>query len=115
MPTTIEATELFQQAGVLFAPGKAANAGGVATSGLGNGAKRCAHWGGKPRKLMRVCITSCWISTMPVLSMVVKVSKPTTCRVRDIAGFVKVADAMLSQGRDLRQLCRIQRKRLIRP
>ena len=32
MPTTIEATELFQQAGVLFAPGKAANAGGVATS-----------------------------------------------------------------------------------
>lgn len=34
MPTTIEATELFQQAGVLFAPGKAANAGGVATSGL---------------------------------------------------------------------------------
>ena len=34
MPTTIEATEAFQQAGVLFGPGKAANAGGVATSGL---------------------------------------------------------------------------------
>lgn len=33
----------------------------------------------------------------------------------NIAGFVKVADAMLSEGRDLRQLCRIQRKRLIRP
>ena len=34
MPTTIEATEYFQQNGVLFAPGKAANAGGVATSAL---------------------------------------------------------------------------------
>ncbi|WP_024357729.1 NADP-specific glutamate dehydrogenase [Leucobacter chironomi] len=34
MPTTPGAVELFQQAGVLFAPGKAANAGGVATSAL---------------------------------------------------------------------------------
>ncbi len=34
MPTTPEGTAVFQQAGVLFAPGKAANAGGVATSGL---------------------------------------------------------------------------------
>ena len=34
MPTTLEATEYFQKNGVLFAPGKAANAGGVATSGL---------------------------------------------------------------------------------
>ena len=34
MPTTIEATSAFIEAGVLFGPGKAANAGGVATSGL---------------------------------------------------------------------------------
>ena len=34
MPTTIEATEYLQASGVLFAPGKAANAGGVATSAL---------------------------------------------------------------------------------
>ena len=34
MPCTPEATRLFQEAGVLFAPGKAANAGGVATSAL---------------------------------------------------------------------------------
>ncbi len=34
MPTTLEATEYFQNNGVLFAPGKAANAGGVATSAL---------------------------------------------------------------------------------
>ncbi|MBQ4194346.1 MAG: NADP-specific glutamate dehydrogenase, partial [Clostridia bacterium] len=34
MPTTIEATKYLQENGVLFVPGKAANAGGVATSGL---------------------------------------------------------------------------------
>ena len=34
MPTTLEATQLFLEKGVLFAPGKASNAGGVATSGL---------------------------------------------------------------------------------
>lgn len=34
MPTTIEATEIFQKAKILFVPGKAANAGGVATSAL---------------------------------------------------------------------------------
>lgn len=34
MPTTPEAMEIFQEAGVLFAPGKASNAGGVATSGF---------------------------------------------------------------------------------
>ncbi|MDD3279830.1 MAG: NADP-specific glutamate dehydrogenase, partial [Lachnospiraceae bacterium] len=34
MPTTLEATEYLQQNGVIFAPGKAANAGGVATSAL---------------------------------------------------------------------------------
>ncbi|MDE1537105.1 MULTISPECIES: NADP-specific glutamate dehydrogenase [Actinotignum] len=34
MPTTLEATHLLQENGVLFAPGKAANAGGVATSAL---------------------------------------------------------------------------------
>jgi len=34
MPSTLEATRLLQEAGILFAPGKASNAGGVATSGL---------------------------------------------------------------------------------
>ena len=34
MPTTLEATKYLQQSGVLFCPGKAANAGGVATAGL---------------------------------------------------------------------------------
>ena len=34
MPTTLEATQYLQENGILFAPGKAANAGGVATSAL---------------------------------------------------------------------------------
>ncbi len=34
MPSTLEATEVFLKSGILFAPGKASNAGGVATSGL---------------------------------------------------------------------------------
>ena len=34
MPTTLEATKLLQKSGILFSPGKAANAGGVATSAL---------------------------------------------------------------------------------
>ena len=34
MPTTPDAVEIFQNSGVLFGPGKAANAGGVAVSGL---------------------------------------------------------------------------------
>ena len=34
MPCTPQAVDVFKQAGILFAPGKAANAGGVATSGL---------------------------------------------------------------------------------
>ena len=34
MPTTMDATEYLQKNGVIFAPGKAANAGGVATSAL---------------------------------------------------------------------------------
>lgn len=34
MPSTIEATNVFQQAGILFAPGEAASAGGVAASAL---------------------------------------------------------------------------------
>ena len=34
MPSTLEATDAFQKAGVLFAPGKASNAGGVSVSGL---------------------------------------------------------------------------------
>ncbi|XNM78401.1 hypothetical protein ACLK19_11935 [Escherichia coli] len=42
--------------------------------------------------MTHVCITLCWISTMPVLSMVVKVSKTNYVQGANIAGFVKVAE-----------------------
>lgn len=42
MPSTIEAAKLFEEARVLYAPGKASNAGGVATSGLEMSQKRIA-------------------------------------------------------------------------
>nr|WP_276542851.1 hypothetical protein [Rahnella perminowiae] len=46
MPTTIEGIDLFTDAGVLFAPGKAANAGGAATPGLemAQNAARLSCW-----------------------------------------------------------------------
>ncbi len=42
MPTTLEAVDLFIEAGILFAPGKASNAGGVAVERSGDVAERHA-------------------------------------------------------------------------
>jgi glutamate dehydrogenase (NADP+) len=97
MPTTIDATDLFLEAGVLFAPGKAANAGGVATSGL-KWRKTPRVWAGKRRKWMRACTTSCWIFTTPAWSTAAKQANQLRARGANIAGFVKVADAMIGQG-----------------
>ncbi len=48
MPSTLEAVRLFENSGVLYAPGKASNAGGVATSGL-EMSQNAAHLS-RPRK-----------------------------------------------------------------
>ena len=97
MPTTIEATDLFLEAGVLFAPGKAANAGGVATSGL-EMAQNAARMGWKAEKvdarlhhIMLDIHKSCveWGEQENQVNYV---------RGANIAGFVKVADAMFAQG-----------------
>lgn len=97
MPTTIEATDLFLEAGVLFAPGKAANAGGVATSGL-EMAQNAARMGWKAEKvdarlhhimldIHQACVA--WGEEDKQVNYV---------RGANIAGFVKVADAMFAQG-----------------
>ncbi|EMP8183895.1 NADP-specific glutamate dehydrogenase [Pluralibacter gergoviae] len=97
MPTTIEATDLFLAAGVLFAPGKAANAGGVATSGL-EMAQNAARLGWKAEKvdarlhhimldIHQACVEHGGDSR-----------QTHYVRGANIAGFVKVADAMLAQG-----------------
>jgi glutamate dehydrogenase (NADP+) len=98
MPTTPEAVLVFHKAKILFAPGKASNAGGVATSGLEMSQNSLRlSWTAEEvderlKKIMLDIHASC-----------VKYGKDATGYVdyvkgANIAGFVKVADAMLAQG-----------------
>ena len=98
MPSTPEAIHKFQEAGILFAPGKASNAGGVATSGLEMSQNSLRlSWAreevdAKLKDIMRGIHDSC-----------VKYGKRDDGTIdyikgANIAGFVKVADAMLAQG-----------------
>ena len=97
MPCTPEAVRVFAQAGVLFAPGKAANAGGVAVSGLemAQNAMRLA-WGREEvdRRLQEIMkrIHEACVEHGAAGGGVDYV------RGANIAGFVKVAEAMLAQG-----------------
>ena len=97
MPTTPEGIEVFQKAKILYAPGKAANAGGVATSGLemSQNSQRLA-W---TREEVDERLHNIMIS---IHSSCVKYGKEGKyidyVKGANIAGFVKVADAMLDQG-----------------
>ena len=71
MPTDAEATQIFLDKNVLFIPGKASNAGGVATSALEMGQNS---------------IRSSWTFD------------EVDAAGANIAGFMKVADAMMAQG-----------------
>jgi glutamate dehydrogenase (NADP+) len=98
MPTTPEGIEIFQNAGILYAPGKASNAGGVAVSGLemSQNAMRLS-WtreevDAKLRQIMNNIHQSCLkYGTRPD-------GYVDYVKGANIAGFVKVADAMLAQG-----------------
>ena len=98
MPSTIDAAKAFEAAGVLYAPGKASNAGGVATSGLemSQNAMRLS-W-------TREEVDARLLQIMQgIHAACVKHGRGTDGRVSyidgaNIAGFVKVADAMLAQG-----------------
>src|SRR3989338_5417645 len=98
MPTTLEATKLLQSAGVLFAPGKAANAGGVAVSGLEMSQNSLRlSWtaeevDAKLNEIMKKIHETC-----------VEYGKDEKGRIdyvkgANIGGFVRVTDAMLAQG-----------------
>lgn len=98
MPSTHEAVMVFHKAKILFAPGKASNAGGVATSGLemSQNSQRLS-WTSeevdeKLKGIMANIHESCLIFG--------KESDSYTDYVKgaNIAGFVKVADAMMAQG-----------------
>ena len=98
MPSTKEAIEIFLKAKILFAPGKAANAGGVATSGLEMTQNSLRYnWtreevDQKLREIMLNIHNSC-IEHGKQKNGYVNYVKGA-----NIAGFVKVADAMLAQG-----------------
>tara|TARA_B100001142_G_C14347207_1_gene660539 strand:+ start:2049 stop:3383 length:1335 start_codon:yes stop_codon:yes gene_type:complete len=97
MPCTPEAISVFKDAKILFAPGKASNAGGVATSGLEMSQNSIRmNWtreevDSKLKQIMKDIHTSC-----------VKYGQDGDhidyVKGANIAGFVKVADAMLDQG-----------------
>lgn len=98
MPTTPEAVIVFQKEKILFSPGKASNAGGVATSGLEMSQNSLRlNWSAEEvderlKEIMLNIHQSC-----------VKYGKESDGYVdyvkgANIAGFVKVADAMLAQG-----------------
>lgn len=98
MPSSIEAIKTFQEAKILFSPGKASNAGGVATSGL---------------EMTQNSMRLSWSSEEVDLKLkIIMQNIHQTCikygkqpdgyidyvKGANIAGFVKVADAMLAQG-----------------
>ena len=98
MPTTIEATEYFQKNGVAFMPGKAANAGGVLVSGL-EMSQNAEHlsWtfeevDGKLEQLMRGMFHNVDDTAKEYGE------EGNFVMGANIAGFLKVADAMLAQG-----------------
>jgi len=98
MPVTIDAVEILQQARILYAPGKAANAGGVATSGLE-----------MSQNSLRLSWTQ-WEVDSKLKEIMKKIHDQCVrygeedggyvdyLRGANIAGFTKVADAVLGQG-----------------
>jgi len=97
MPSTPDAIEVFQNAKILFAPGKASNAGGVATSGLEMSQNSLRmNWtreevDTKLKQIMKDIHASC-------IAYGTEGEYVDYVKGANIAGFVKIADAMLEQG-----------------
>jgi glutamate dehydrogenase (NADP+) len=98
MPCTPEAVEYFKKQSVLFSPGKAANAGGVATSQLEMSQNASmAKWTFeevdiKLRQIMKNIFDTCYNTSVEFDCEGDLVSGA------NIAGFRKVADSMIDQG-----------------
>ena len=98
MPSTIEATNVFLENGILFGPGKAANAGGVATSALEmtqNSMRLSWTFEEVDAKLKGIMEN--------IFKQAHEASEKYGCPRNyvagaNIAGFTKVADAMLAEG-----------------
>jgi len=98
MPTTLDGVKVFLDAGILYGPGKAANAGGVATSGLemSQNSMRMS-WtreevDNRLHQIMKSIHKACWETSQ-------RFGTPGNyVNGANIAGFLKVADAMMDQG-----------------
>ena len=98
MPTTLEATRYFRRKNILFCPGKASNAGGVATSGLEmtqNSERTSWSFEKVDAKLQKIMAD--------IFRSIDEAAREYGMEGdyvagANIAGFLKVADAMLSQG-----------------
>ena len=98
MPSTIEAQEIIHKAGVLFGPGKAANAGGVATSGLEmvQNSQRYFWTAEEVDARLRQIMSNIHRRAYVTAELF---GQPCNYVLgANIAGFLKVADAMVSQG-----------------
>ena len=98
MPSTPEAIHAFQDARILFAPGKASNAGGVATSGLemSQNSLRISWTREEVDERLKGIMSNIHDACLQYGK-----EKGDYCNYvkgANIAGFVKVADAMLAQG-----------------
>ncbi len=98
MPTTLEAVQAFRQTGILFGPAKAANAGGVAVSGLeqSQNALRLSWSRDEVDRKLQTIMDD--IHAKCVLHGETDDGAVDYVRGANIAGFIKVADAMLAYG-----------------
>ena len=97
MPTTLDAVDVFIEAGILFAPGKASNAGGVAVSGLemSQNAMRLLWTAGEVDSKLHNIMQSIHHACVHYGE---ENGRINYVKGANIAGFVKIADAMLAQG-----------------
>ena len=98
MPTTLEATKYLQENGILFAPGKAANAGGVATSALEmsqNSERLSWSFEEVDEKLKGIMVNICHNMADAAKKYGFEGNYVVGA---NAAGFEKVADAMMAQG-----------------
>ena len=98
MPTTLEATHFFQENGVLFASGKAANAGGVSVSALemSQNSQRLSWDFDEVDQRLKTIMEDIFAN---IAQTAAKYATPTDYVTgANIAGFLKVAEAMMAQG-----------------
>ena len=98
MPSTLEAIEVFQESKVLYGPGKAANAGGVATSGLEMAQNSQRYFWSREEvdAKLRQIVVNIHKTAYDTAKMFGQSGNYVLGA--NIAGFLKVADAMIAQG-----------------